>query len=133
MVLIINIYSKTNRRPMVNSIYIFFHFYIHFYIFFLNRLTSPQRRAWELLGASACPRDSNRACPSQPLRAACERTLAREDTNGSDGSRGLIVSQHIIKSRTAVSQDVQNRFPVQLAFAKFLSKIKGNFEGVLYP
>ena len=30
-------------------------------------------------------------------------------------------------SRTTVSQDVQTRFPVQLAFAKFLSKIKGNF------
>ena len=29
--------------------------------------------------------------------------------------------------RTTVSQDVQTRFPVQLAFAKFLSKIKGNF------
>ena len=31
------------------------------------------------------------------------------------------------KPRTTVSQDVQTRFPVQLAFAKFLSKIKGNF------
>ena len=30
-------------------------------------------------------------------------------------------------SRTTVSQDVQTRFSVQLAFAKFLSKIKGNF------
>ena len=30
-------------------------------------------------------------------------------------------------SRTTVSQDVQTRFPVQLAFAKFLSRIKGNF------
>ena len=29
--------------------------------------------------------------------------------------------------RTIVSQDVQTRFPVLLAFAKFLSKIKGNF------
>ena len=29
--------------------------------------------------------------------------------------------------RTTVSQDGQTRFPVQLAFAKFLSKIKGNF------
>ena len=32
-------------------------------------------------------------------------------------------------SMTAVSQDVQTRFPVELAFAKFLSKIKGNFWG----
>ena len=32
-------------------------------------------------------------------------------------------------ARTTVSQDVQTRFPVQLAFAKFLSKIKGNFWG----
>ena len=31
------------------------------------------------------------------------------------------------KSRTIISQDVQTRFPVQLAFAKFLSKIKENF------
>ena len=31
------------------------------------------------------------------------------------------------KPRTTVSQDVQTLFPVQLAFAKFLSKIKGNF------
>ena len=30
-------------------------------------------------------------------------------------------------SRTTISQDVQTRFPLQLAFAKFLSKIKGNF------
>ena len=29
--------------------------------------------------------------------------------------------------RTIVSQDVQTRFSVQMAFAKFLSKIKGNF------
>ena len=29
--------------------------------------------------------------------------------------------------RTTVSQDVQTPFSVQLAFAKFLSKIKGNF------
>ena len=29
--------------------------------------------------------------------------------------------------RTTISQDVQTRFPVQLAFAKFLSRIKGNF------
>ena len=33
------------------------------------------------------------------------------------------------ESRTTVSQDVQNLFPVQLAFAKFLFKIKGNFWG----
>ena len=32
-------------------------------------------------------------------------------------------------SRTTLSQDVQTRFPVQLAFAKFLSKIKGSFWG----
>ena len=31
--------------------------------------------------------------------------------------------------RTTISQDVQNRFPAQLAFAKFLSRIKGNFGG----
>ena len=30
-------------------------------------------------------------------------------------------------SRTTVSQDVQSQFSVELAFAKFLSKIKGNF------
>ena len=30
-------------------------------------------------------------------------------------------------SRTTISQDVQTRFPVQLAFAKFLFRIKGNF------
>ena len=35
---------------------------------------------------------------------------------------------YILRSRTTISQDVQTRFPVQLAFAKFLSKIKGNFE-----
>ena len=29
--------------------------------------------------------------------------------------------------RTTVSQDMQTRFPVQLAFAKFLYRIKGNF------
>ena len=31
-------------------------------------------------------------------------------------------------TRTTVSQDVQTWFPEQLAFAKFLSKIKGNFQ-----
>ena len=34
----------------------------------------------------------------------------------------------IFITRTTVSQDVQTWFPVQLAFAKFLSKIKGNFK-----
>ena len=34
---------------------------------------------------------------------------------------------HINEPSTTVSQDVQTRFSVQLAFAKFLSKIKGNF------
>ena len=32
------------------------------------------------------------------------------------------------ESRTTVSQDVQTRFSVQLALAKFLCKIKGNFQ-----
>ena len=31
--------------------------------------------------------------------------------------------------RTTISQDVQTRFPVQLAYAKFISKIKGNIWG----
>ena len=31
------------------------------------------------------------------------------------------------ESRTTISQDVQTSFSVQLVFAKFLSKIKGNF------
>ena len=31
------------------------------------------------------------------------------------------------EARTTVSQDVKTRFPVYLAFAKFLSRIKGNF------
>ena len=35
----------------------------------------------------------------------------------------------IILSMTTISQGAQTRFPVQLAFAKFLSKIKGNFWG----
>ena len=30
-------------------------------------------------------------------------------------------------ARTTISLDVQTRFPVQLAFAKFISKIRGNF------
>ena len=33
----------------------------------------------------------------------------------------------IPKSRTTISQDMQTRFPVQLAFANFLPRIKGNF------
>ena len=33
----------------------------------------------------------------------------------------------VIGSRTTISQDVQTRFSVQLAFAKFLSKIKEIF------
>ena len=44
----------------------------------------------------------------------------------------LFLSEQLIlinKARTTVSQDVQTRLPVQLAFAKFLSKIKGNFGG----
>ena len=35
---------------------------------------------------------------------------------------------YIQRPRTTVSQDVQTWFSVQLAFAKFLSKIKGNFK-----
>ena len=38
--------------------------------------------------------------------------------------------EHNCIPRTTVSQDVQTRFPVQLAFAKFLSKIKGIFNTV---
>ena len=38
-----------------------------------------------------------------------------------------IRTSYMLISRTTISQDVQTRFPVQLAFAKFLSKIKGNF------
>ena len=34
-----------------------------------------------------------------------------------------------VESSTTASQDVQTRFSVQLAFAKFLSRIKGNFCG----
>ena len=30
-------------------------------------------------------------------------------------------------ARTTITQDVQTQFPVQLDFAKFLSRIKGNF------
>ena len=33
------------------------------------------------------------------------------------------------RPKTTISQDVQTRFPVQLAFDKFLSRIKGNFLG----
>ena len=36
---------------------------------------------------------------------------------------------HGLEARTTVSQDVQTWFSVQLAFAKFLSKIMGNFWG----
>ena len=35
-----------------------------------------------------------------------------------------ILPDYRVLPRTTVSQDVQTRFPVQLAFAKFLSKIK---------
>ena len=35
----------------------------------------------------------------------------------------------MVETRTAVTQDVQTRFPVQLAFAKFLSRINENFGG----
>ena len=38
-------------------------------------------------------------------------------------TKNMTVSQ----PRTTISQDVQTQFSVQLAFAKFLSKIKGNF------
>ena len=53
-----------------------------------------------------------------------------------------IQSQKILKipppffnllTRTTVSQDVRTWFSVQLAFAKFQSKIKEIFEGGLYP
>ena len=37
------------------------------------------------------------------------------------------------KARTTISEDVQTQFPVQLAFAKLISRIKGNFWGTLYP
>ena len=42
--------------------------------------------------------------------------------------RHFIQTEHSLPNpRTTISQDVQTRFPVQLAFAKLLSKIKGNF------
>ena len=46
---------------------------------------------------------------------------------------GLPYVFYTLKSRTTISRDVQTRFPVQLAFAKFLSKIREISEGVLYP
>ena len=39
----------------------------------------------------------------------------------------LNICTFMFRLRTTISQDVQTPFPVQLAFAKFLSKIKGNF------
>ena len=45
---------------------------------------------------------------------------------GRDSGKARLLKNTYI-SRTTVSQDVQTRFPVQLAFAKFLPKIKGNF------
>ena len=39
----------------------------------------------------------------------------------------LCIHIFIYDARTAISQDVQTSYSVQLAFAKFLSKIKGNF------
>ena len=38
-----------------------------------------------------------------------------------------VMNIFIFLSRTTISQGVQTRFPVQLAFAKFISRIKGNF------
>ena len=55
-----------------------------------------------------------------------------EGATGAAGGRGLLPSSGVplepshpivSESRTTVSQDVQTRFPVQLAFAKFLSRI----------
>ena len=37
------------------------------------------------------------------------------------------LKRYKVEPRTTVSQDVQTQFSVQFAFAKFLSKIKGNF------
>ena len=39
----------------------------------------------------------------------------------------VCISVFMLSSWTTISQDVQTRFPVQLAFAKLLSKIKGHF------
>ena len=40
-----------------------------------------------------------------------------------------VSDRNTLQTRTTVSQDVQTWFSVQLAFVKFLSKIKGNFWG----
>ena len=52
-----------------------------------------------------------------------------ENTNGCswDFFKKYFANINNLLTRTTISQDVQTRFPVQLAFAKFLSKIKGNF------
>ena len=42
-------------------------------------------------------------------------------------AKEFVLLLYSIAASTTVSQDVQTRFPVQLASAKFLSKIKGNF------
>ena len=39
----------------------------------------------------------------------------------------ISIRKYIYRSRTTLSQDAQTQSSVQLAFAKFLSKIKGNF------
>ena len=59
---------------------------------------------------------------SLPPEIASWQTMVRAPV-----TRCLYAQNYKQNSRTTVSQDVQTRFPVQLAFAKFLSKIKGNF------
>ena len=62
-----------------------------------------------------------RASPSVPL---LEGPVNRPKGDNRRFSNDGEFSQ---EPRTTVSQNVQTRFSVQLAFAKFLSKIKGNF------
>ena len=61
------------------------------------------------------------------LEQECKREALTIDLPdaGEDGDEVTIYCK--AQPRTTVSQDVQTRFSVQLAFAKFLSKIKENF------
>ena len=71
------------------------------------------------------------AIPSHVHHALCVSVRTRDGSIRKlvivEQVQGVILKRVALKSRTTVSQDVLTRSSVQLAFAKFLSKIKGNF------
>ena len=86
-----------------------------------------RQKTWWSESTTKAATDPSSEASRRPAWTASSSACAtsRADFGTKPGNAHLFYNN----SKTNISQDMQIRFPVQLAFAKFLSKIKGNFWG----